>query len=161
MDYPWIKIAKSHIGLKEIPGKEHNPVILTWLKKLKAWWMDDETPWCAVYVAHCFRECNLAIPKLYMRASEWSNDWGVKLVQPMDGCVAVFTRSGGGHVGFVMGITPDNFLLILGGNQGDQVNIRKFSRDRVVGYYWPKDYALPTARLSILSSTAEVSTREA
>jgi hypothetical protein len=46
MNYPWITEAKTHIGTKEIPGSNHNSKILGWLKSLKAWWMDDETPWC-------------------------------------------------------------------------------------------------------------------
>ena len=49
----WIKEARKHIGLAEIPGKQHNPVIVNWLTALGAWWNDDETPWCGTFVAHC------------------------------------------------------------------------------------------------------------
>jgi uncharacterized protein (TIGR02594 family) len=44
--YPWYIEAKKHVGLKEIPGIKHNPVILGWLKSLKAWWSNDEEAWC-------------------------------------------------------------------------------------------------------------------
>ena len=47
----WLKIARSYEGLKEIPGPRHNQTIIRWLGKLKAWWSDDETPWCGVFVA--------------------------------------------------------------------------------------------------------------
>jgi len=47
--------ARKYIGLAEVPGKNHNPMILNWLHELKAWWKDDETPWCGVFVAHCLR----------------------------------------------------------------------------------------------------------
>lgn len=33
----WIAEAKKHLGLQEIPGKQHNPTILKWLSELKAW----------------------------------------------------------------------------------------------------------------------------
>ena len=39
----WIAEARKHIGLKEIKGNKHNPTILSWLKKLKAWWHEDES----------------------------------------------------------------------------------------------------------------------
>ena len=42
----WIAEARKHIGLKEIKGSRHNPIILSWLKKLKAWWNEDESAWC-------------------------------------------------------------------------------------------------------------------
>ena len=46
-ELPWIAEARKHIGLKENTSKfAHSPTILSWLKKLGAWWMEDETPWC-------------------------------------------------------------------------------------------------------------------
>ena len=44
--------------------------------------------------------------------------WGEKLDRPVLGCVVVFTRDGGGHVGFVVGKSTSGNLLVLGGNQG-------------------------------------------
>ena len=43
---PWLDQAYRYRGLREIPGKQHNPTIQRWLKTLKAAWSDDETPWC-------------------------------------------------------------------------------------------------------------------
>ena len=42
----WIAEARKHIGLREIKGSKHNLTILSWLKKLKAWWANDEVAWC-------------------------------------------------------------------------------------------------------------------
>jgi uncharacterized protein (TIGR02594 family) len=56
----WLPIARKYIGLTEIPGKAHNPTILRWLTELKAWWKDDETPWCGTFVAAVLREAGLA-----------------------------------------------------------------------------------------------------
>lgn len=159
---PWIIEARKHIGLKEIPGPKHNATILSWLSQLKAWWKEDETPWCGVFVAHCFRVSGMQLPKYWMRAKEWGNGWGTKLNQPAPGCVVVFEREGGGHVGFVLGITKLNELVVLGGNQSNSVNIAKFSRDRVFGYYWPRDMIMPQEmKLSVLNVTGGLSVNEA
>lgn len=111
---------------------------------------------CGVYVAHCFKVAGVKIPKHWMRAKDWSNDWGTRLDKPIPGSVVVFERQGGGHVGFVIGKTTNNGLVVLGGNQSNMVNIAKFATNRVVGYYWPYDYALPN-RLFLTMPTLSVS----
>lgn len=133
----WIDFAKTYIGTKEVPGKANNPVITNWLIKLKAWWTDDATPWCGVFVAHVLSHCDRKIPKDWFRALAWKEPYVTKLNRPAYGCVVTFGRKGGGHVGFVVGKDTRGRLLVLGGNQGDEVNIRAFDPARVVGYYWP------------------------
>lgn len=32
----WLEAARKYEGLKEVPGPKHNPVILSWLRRLKA-----------------------------------------------------------------------------------------------------------------------------
>ena len=135
-DLPWIVEARRYVGMAEIPGKQHNPTIQNWLRTLKAWWSDDETPWCGTFVAHCCRTANRDIPKDWFRALAWA-DAGERLTAPAYGCIAVFSRTGGGHVGFVVGRDRSGNLMILGGNQGNKVSIAKFSKDRVVAYIWP------------------------
>lgn len=166
MNLPWIEEAlKYNNKVKEIPGPQHNSTIIKWLKNLKAWYFNDDDPWCGIYVAECFRAVGLIIPKLYMRAKEWGAGWGVKLPQPIYGCVVVFERKGGGHVGFVVGETKDGLLAVMGGNQGNAVNVAKFTKDRVVGYYWPRDYSLPPngmfAPLPVVTVAGGVSVNEA
>lgn len=137
-ELPWLTEARKHIGLAEIPGKQHNPTITNWLIKLKAWWRDDETPWCGVFVAHCLRSANRAIPKHWYRAKEYAN-YGTRLSKPAYGCIAVMSRQGGGHVGFVVGeVSKGGDLLILGGNQGNKVSIARFPRSRITAYVWPE-----------------------
>ena len=135
-DLPWIVEGRQYVGMAEIPGKQHNPTIQNWLRTLKAWWADDETPWCGTFVAHCCRTANRDIPKDWFRALAWA-DAGERLTAPAYGCIAVFSRTGGGHVGFVVGRDRSGNLMILGGNQGNKVSIAKFSKDRVVAYVWP------------------------
>ena len=133
----WIDYARTHIGLKEIPGAKHNPTITKWLLDLGAWWKDDETPWCGVFVAHVLKKHNRKIPKHWYRALAFDQNVMTKLSKPAYGCVVTFGRKGGGHVGFVVGKDAQGRLLVLGGNQGNEVNIRAFDVSRVVGYYWP------------------------
>ena len=163
LPYPWIKEAIKHIGLKEIPGPKHNLVILGWLSELKAWWKEDETPWCSTYISHCFRTSGMNIPKNWMRAKDYSLDWGIKLTAPIPGCVVVFERTGGGHVGFVIGKTKTDQLVVLGGNQSNMVNLMKFDTNRVVGYYWPRDFDIPHifASIPVIEIAGNTSVNEA
>lgn len=158
---PWLVEARKHEGLAEIPGPKTNDIIGRWLKQLGAWWTDDETPWCGTFVAHCMQVASVTLPKNWMRAKAWA-DWGIKLSAPELGCVVVFERTGGGHVGFVIGRTIAGNLLVLGGNQGDRVKVSEFSRQRVVGYYWPTSVPLPIHQaLLVMDSTGQLSTNEA
>lgn len=130
----WLEHARSHLGLKEIPGPKHNPTIVKWLVKLKAWWQDDETPWCGTFVAHCFDAVGLKPAKNWFRAKAWL-EWGVA-VAPRLGAVAVFDRKGGGHVGFLVGETATTYA-VLGGNQGNAVNVMSLAKERLRGCRWP------------------------
>ncbi len=155
----YLSIARNHLGLKEIVGPKHSPVIISWLVKLKAWWLDDATPWCGVYVAACLQQAGLPYPKLYMRAKAWL-DYGEKLEKPCLGCLVIFDRKGGGHVGFAIGKDRAGRLLILGGNQGNQVSVLPFDTERVLGYRMPFGVATRTP-LPIISNADAVSENEA
>lgn len=166
-ELPWVAEARKYIGLQEIPGKQNNPAIVNWLIGLKAWWRDDETPWCGTFVGHCVEVAKRFVPSAWYRAKVWA-DAGTTLTSPAYGCIAVFDRAGGGHVGFVVGKDKLGNLMVLGGNQADGVNIKPFSRTRVVAYVWPsradgsrswptiERYALP-----VLQSNGKLSTNEA
>ena len=132
---PWITEASRHIGLSEIAGKQHNPTLINWLITLKAWWRDDETPWCGTFIAHCAKAAGRDLPKHWYRALAWA-DSGARLSKPAYGCVVTFNRVGGGHVGFCVGQDAEGNLWILGGNQGNKVSIAKFPRSRVYSYTW-------------------------
>lgn len=156
----WIEEARKYLGLNEIPGPKHNATILSWLSQLKAWWKEDETPWCGTFVAHCVREAGLTVPQYWMRAKAWA-DWGVKLQAPAPGCIVVFEREGGGHVGFVVGKDSRGNLMVLGGNQGNRVSIAPFSTARVLAYVWPLAVPRDGEALPLLASNGQVSTNEA
>lgn len=157
----WIAEARKHIGLREIPGPKSNSVIQGWLRSLKAWWDQDSVAWCGTYTAQVLQACKLSYPKEWYRAKAYLS-MPVKLDKPAYGCIVVFDRAGGGHVGFVVGVDRFDNLMVLGGNQGDMVSIKPFSRDRVLGYRWPNLY--PTNgrfELPLLDSNGKVSENEA
>lgn len=157
----WLTAARRHVGLAEVPGKEHNPTIVRWLRDLKAWWSDDETPWCGTFVAAAFREVGIPLPKHWYRAKAWL-EWGVRLERPAFGCVVVFERSGGGHVGYVVGQDQLGRLLVLGGNQGNRVSVAPFTTDRVLGYRWPTEAIMdPRIEPPRLASNQQASSNEA
>lgn len=141
----WVKKARSYIGLYENTSKtEHNPIILDMLKSMskfngehKAWWKDDETPWCGLFVGYILGTCQRKVVDAWYRAKAWDTPSMTKLEAPAYGCLAVFSRKGGGHVGFVVGKDKAGNIMVLGGNQSNAVNIKPFSPSRVTGYYWP------------------------
>lgn len=155
----WLRVAKSFDGLKEIRGPKHNKTIIGWLDKLKAWWRDDETPWCGVFVAHCMQDAGLPYPSLYMRARSWA-DYGA-LLRPdrlAPGAILVFERAGGGHVGFYVG-EDSQFYYVLGGNQANAVNVMRLGKTRLVASRWPRGE--PVTGRPVFMSGGNISTNEA
>ena len=134
----WLTVAYRYVGVREVSGPKHNPTIIRWLEKLRAWWRNDETPWCGVFVAHCMSEADLPYPKLYMRARAW-DDYGALLRRDRlaPGAILVFDRKGGGHVGFYVG-EDAGFYYVLGGNQSNALNVMKLGKSRLVASRWPR-----------------------
>lgn len=161
LDPPWLIKAKSYVGLKEIPGPTHNSTILQWLNALGAWWKDDETAWCGVFVAYCLQAGGqYPIPKLWFRAKEWS-EYG-SLLRPdrlAPGAILVFGRTGGGHVGFYVG-EDRLYYHVLGGNQSNGVNVSRILKSRLIASRWPKGVPVVSGPV-YLTPTGQVTTNEA
>jgi len=145
----WMKTARESVGLAEIVGPKHNTKIQAWLSKLGAWWKDDETPWCGTFVAHCLREAGHPIPKHWYRALAWK-DYGSNLDPRFacDGAILVFSRQGGGHVGFYVG-EDMQYYSVLGGNQKNAVTVMRIAKDRCVAIRWPKGVPLTSGRVFV------------
>ncbi len=155
----WLAEARKHIGLQEIKGGKHHPEIVQFWKDIKRGGIkDDETPWCAAFVGAMLER--VGVKSTRFESAKSYLDWGQVLTQPVVGCIVIFTREGGGHVGFVLGQDAKGNLLVLGGNQGDEVNIRSFPVSRVTGYRWPIDRPIPKEPLPTLSA-AQLSKTEA
>lgn len=130
------------------------------LTALGAKWLLGQ-PWCGGAVAEWMRKASIdQLPKHWYRARAWL-DWGMALTKPTRGCVVVFDRKGGGHVGLVDGQDQFGRLLVIGGNQGNAVSIAAFTTDRVLGYRWPVGVPLPSTPLPTFAGGVPVSTNEA
>lgn len=163
----WFALAKSLIGTREVVGPKHSATILGWAAKLGAKVLgiavkDDETPWCGTFVAHVMVESGIAPPPIAVRASSWAS-WGRELIGPRLGCVLVFTREGGGHVGLYAGERSDAYR-VLGGNQSNAVTETWIAKDRLAkgGIRWPTAEPMPMGgRIMLANGGALLSKNEA
>ena len=137
----WLTLARSHVGMREIPGPTHNQAIVDWWTDMGAPFRDDETPWCGAFIDHILRSSGEETVETGQVARKWL-DLPVTLNEPAVGCVVVLWResptSWKGHAGFLVGKTESGDLLLVGGNQHDAVSIEAFPASRVLGYRWPE-----------------------
>ncbi len=141
---PWMSIARAELGEKEIAGKKNNPRIVEYHHAVSSKISDDETPWCSSFVNWVMKEAGYEGTKSAVALS-WKK-YGRKLSKPALGAIAVIDWSfkggknvGKGHVGFVAGKQGKNIVL-LGGNQSDQVKLSAFKASLIVTYVMPKDF---------------------
>ena len=165
-DQKWIVEAKAQIGVEEVKDKAK---IIGWVKAIGPKWFADQFnptmssgagPWCGCFAAHCINAAGLAFPENYFRAGDWES-WGQKLAKPVAGCVVTFTREGGGHVGFVLGVTPNGSLVVLGGNQGNRCSVETMSTAKASAYRWPAGVAIPTEAAPVLAGNYSVNKTQA
>ncbi len=130
-------IAQTYIGTTEGPGPANNPVIIEMYSTVGHEWVEhDVVAWCAAYVGHCIERAGLrSTRKLNARSYL---DWGVPvdLADAQEGDVVIFSRgdpSGWqGHVGFFVR-TVGASIEVLGGNQADAVNVKRYSKAKLLG----------------------------
>jgi uncharacterized protein (TIGR02594 family) len=140
MNYDWLNNEKSprilvqavkQLGVKEIVGKEHNPVIMNWAKELNLdkVYKSDEIPWCGLFVAYCCHAAGLDVVDKPLWALNWAK-WGIEVKEAMLGDVLTFKREGGGHVGIYVGEDVTHYH-VLGGNQGNAVSVSRIAKTRL------------------------------
>lgn len=132
----WYLLARSEMDkdTKELPGSEDNPEILKYHKATTLQAKSDEVAWCSAFVNWCVKTAGFE-PTNKANARSWL-EWGKELKEPTEGCIVVFKRGNEpwmGHVGFYAR-TDGNQVMCLGGNQGNEVNISGYHKDRVLGY---------------------------
>lgn len=150
---PWIPIAEGEIGQREIKGARHNPRVLEY-HATTGRFSDDETPWCASFVNWVLLQAGQSGTGSARALSFRS--YGEELDRPAYGSIAVFSWGGGkGHVGFVVGKQGDS-LLVLGGNQGNQVKISAYNTGKIVAYVVPAGYQVAEAAYNLGGAADEV-----
>ena len=146
---PWFEEAKRLIGLSEDPRAGHsNPAVVALAHIVdEVDYSSDDIAWCGLFVAHCisFSLPDESIPNNPLGARNWQS-FGVPC-EPQIGAVLTFWRgkpSGWkGHVGFYAGEEPEHYL-VLGGNQGNAVNVARYPKARFLASRWPVTAMSPT-----------------
>ena len=123
-------------GVREIVGKQHNPTIMGWAREVGVdlIYKEDEIPWCGLATAVVLKRAERPNPLTgwdMLRALKYTL-WGVpvKKSDAAYGDLLIFSRSGGGHVGWYVG-EDDECYHVLGGNQGNMYNIIRIEKTRL------------------------------
>lgn len=159
----WIIAGRKKIGEREIVGPKHNSWIANgWARLGAKWFNDDETPWCGFFVADCLNEAGLPYPKDFSRAKSFAT-FGTACPAQL-GAIGVKSRTGGGHVFFIIGETLDGkFYKVLEGNANNMVRIGDIPKGVVSDIRWPAGVALPAPAARYLPKlpAGTISTSEA
>jgi uncharacterized protein (TIGR02594 family) len=138
----WLALAATLLGVSEIKGAKHRAEILKCWRAIKRGGIkDDETPWCAAFVGASLERAGIESTRFESAASYLL--WGQRLALPVQGAIAVLNH----HVAFVAGVRADKKNMLLGGNQGDSVNICAFDVRAIKSYRWPVGVPVPVGQL--------------
>lgn len=134
----WLNKAIGEIGVEETPGVKSTARVVEYHKSTAAGAAPDSVPWCSSFVNWVFKICGVEGTRS-KAALSWLQ-WGEKC-GPIVGAVGVirwrpWQRKG--HVGFVVGKTPEGRIILCGGNQGDAVSLKSYPRRKFAGFRWPE-----------------------
>lgn len=137
--------AERFVGLKELAGDADHPLIQWWLS-LCGYALDtpDETAWCSAFVNGMAWDCELprsrsAAARSWLRVGEAID---IAMARPVNDIV-IFKRGNGpqpgpevlraqGHVGVFHALDGAD-VLVLGGNQSNQVSIARYPLASLLG----------------------------
>jgi uncharacterized protein (TIGR02594 family) len=130
--------ALKEYGTIETPGRANNTKIMGWANEtgLRNVYTADSVPWCGLFTAVIAKRASYGAPTNPLWALNWAK-FGTEAGQPSLGDVLVFTRNGGGHVGFYIAEDRTTYH-VLGGNQSDRVNITRIDKARLYASRRPK-----------------------
>jgi uncharacterized protein (TIGR02594 family) len=143
-------LAQRFVGVKEGPGSINNPQVVAMLRLDQAWPAGDDVAWCSAFVNYIAWLLRLPRSKSLGARSWLTVGVPVMLSVAKPGDVVVLKRGedpqpgpnvvdAPGHVGFFAGLDRDplsnqpSHLLVLGGNQRDQVCIERFPVSQILG----------------------------
>lgn len=163
-----LKEALKLYGVIETPGPGNNPTIIGWGKEIGQAagmaYTEDAVPWCGLFMGVVVHRAGYAPPPICVRASSWDS-WGnsVAIKNAALGDVVRLQREGGGHVAVCIGWDKQGRIYLLGGNQGDAVNIKPFLPDRIKAVRrCPWKNAQPAnVRRVLLAASGQLSDNEA
>lgn len=161
---PWIASAETVLGLHEV---RDNAALSVYLKSDGAFLGNpSKMPWCGDLVDTAMEKGlpNEPRSKALKLNPYWALNWnefGVPSGGEWYGSVVTFKRPGGGHVGFLVGISEDGlYYLVLGGNQSNKVSRTWIAKNRMQAIRWPATYANPRIPLPKYKKQGKVSVNE-
>ena len=136
LQFSWMKTAHGEEGVKEVAGVRHHPRIIEYHSTTTLDARTDEVPWCSSFVNWVMQQAGYTGTRS-ARALSWG-EWGQQLIEPIEGCIVVTKRKGGGHVGFFIREDAD-YIWLLGGNQNNEVRVSMFKKSTrpIVAYVLP------------------------
>jgi uncharacterized protein (TIGR02594 family) len=143
----WLEVARRCIGVHEEPGAANNPQIMRAPEIIAATYPEMEG-YCACYTGDDIAWCGLATAFFvtmagyrpvfgsddthrFLWAAAWSG-WGDQLTTPKPGAIIVLDH----HVALYERTEGLNVIL-LGGNQSDQVKESAFASSGIKAIRWP------------------------
>lgn len=110
-----------------------NPKIVNCYKEVGFRISTDATPWCAAFAGYTLKNSGfpfIAAPKSGLSSLAYRG-YGTSVPLDPDQWrkwdIIVFSRKGGGHIGFIFGVNKNtNQVLVLGGNQSDNLKLSAF-----------------------------------
>ena len=143
----WLEFARRCIGIHEKPGDANHPRIMRAPQIIAATY-PEMANYCACYTADSIAWCGLAVAAFvtsagfrpvygaddvhrFLYAAAWK-DWGTKLTELKPGAIVVLNH----HVALYERTEGSNVIL-LGGNQSDQVKESAFAKSGVLAIRWP------------------------
>lgn len=90
--------------------------------------------WCGAFVDYVLKQTGHAgggnLARGYAR-------YGTPVSGPQVGAIAVMSRRGGGHVGFVTGVDASGNVVVISGNHGNRVAESVYPTSRILAYVVP------------------------
>ena len=135
-DPKWLVLARKELGTLEIPGPRSNPKVVQYYMDVVGKGQADSVPWCAAFVGAMLtrageRSSGSLMARSYTRYG--------KTTPAKAGAIAVWSRGGSkiyGHVNIVESVSGDR-LVCIGGNQGDAVSRKVYSKSKALAFRWP------------------------
>lgn len=138
---PWMEYAYAEAqrwkGKKEDAiGKTinyHHELGTKWLPSMSG----TDNAWCASYVNWCFKQAGYAVSSPHYRARSFHGDANFHQIdETVFGAVVM---KGTSHVGFAYAKSSSGSIILLGGNQGDQINFTAY-KNTGLRFYVPLTY---------------------
>lgn len=142
---PWLDEARALVGIKEIRGSRHNPMIVALFNEVGHEEItDDETAWCAAFMGACLkRSGHPTTPREVNLLARSYLTYGVA-TQPRVGAIAIWPRGNSkwqGHVNCVDEVREYKGRLqvkCIGGNQSNAVTVTSWTdAEKALGFRWP------------------------